>query len=180
MENPVTTAKRIEQVLLSVNKQRGKDIISSFHGDHDHSQCQEQAIENALKRCHDQGLKLTRLRQQVLEIVWGSHHPIGAYDVLKQLQERGHKPAPPTAYRALDFLVSAQLIHRIESLNSFIGCPSPAAGHQCQFYICKKCGYIAEDDNQGVANAVSDAAAQLGFAFQQPVIEVHGICKHCQ
>ena len=155
-------------------------VISPFHGEHDHSHCQTEAIEKALQHCANKGLKLTKLRQQVLEIVWGSHNPIGAYDVLQKLQESGHKPAPPTAYRALDFLVSANLIHRIESLNAFIGCPSSGTSHQCQFYICTKCGHIAELNDDAVAKALSAGAAELGFTSSQPVIEVHGLCRSCQ
>jgi len=157
-----------------------KNVITPFHGEHDHSHCQTQALAAAIEHCAKQGLKLTKLRQQVLEIIWDSHHPIGAYDVLQKLQERGHKPAPPTAYRALEFLASAQLIHRIESLNSFIGCPSPGASHQCQFYICRECGFIAELNNSDIAMALSDGARQLSFESQQAVIEVHGVCKDCQ
>lgn len=157
-----------------------KHVISPFHGDHDHGHCQEQALENAKAECLKQGLRLTTLRQQVLEIIWASHHPIGAYDVLQKLQESGHKPAPPTAYRALDFLVSAHLIHRIESLNAYIGCPSPNANHQCQFYICTECGHIAEVNNHNVATALNEGAQALGFVSKQPVIEVHGLCKNCQ
>ena len=156
------------------------EVISPFHGDHDHSHCQAKALENALEQCEKQGLKLTDLRQQVLEIIWDSHNPIGAYDVLQKLQESGRKPAPPTAYRALDFLVSARLVHRIESLNAFVGCPSSDKVHQCQFYICKECGHIAEVSSTDVAKAISAGADELGFDSQQPVIEVHGVCRECQ
>jgi Fur family zinc uptake transcriptional regulator len=156
------------------------DVISPFFGDHDHQNCQTQALDKAIQQCQKKGLKLTKLRQQVLEIIWSSHEPIGAYEVLQALQKEGHKPAPPTAYRALDFLVTAHLIHRIESLNAYIGCPSPNDNHQCQFYICQDCGHIAEVDNPDVASAIVDGANALGFKSQQPVIEVHGICKDCQ
>lgn len=157
-----------------------KDVISPFHGEHDHSHCESHALEVAIERCAQQGLKLTKIRRQVLEIIWSQHNPIGAYDVLQKLQERGHKPAPPTAYRALDFLVSANLIHRIESLNAYIGCPSPDSNHQCQFYICTQCGHIAEVNNAAVSEALSAGAKGLGFKSEQPVIEVHGVCKDCQ
>lgn len=157
-----------------------KNVISPFHGEHDHQQCQTQALEAAVAQCEAQGLRLTKVRKQVLEIIWGSHNPIGAYDVLQSLQKSGHKPAPPTAYRAIDFLVSAKLIHRIESLNSYIGCPAPNANHQCQFYICTVCGHIAEVSSKAVADALSAGAQELGFDSQQPVIEVHGVCKGCQ
>lgn len=157
-----------------------KSVISPFHGDHDHSHCQSQAMESAKAQCLKQGLRLTPIRMQVLEIIWASHNPIGAYDVLQKLQDSGHKPAPPTAYRALDFLVSADLIHRVESLNAYIGCPSPDDKHQYQFYICNQCGHIAEVNDSAVADALSNAAKQLGFDSQQPMIEVHGVCKNCQ
>jgi Fur family zinc uptake transcriptional regulator len=170
----------ILSAIVKMTKSQSKSVISPFHGEHDHTHCQAEALKKATIHCRQKGLKLTVIRRQVLEIVWGAHHPIGAYDVLQKLQEQGHKPAPPTAYRALDFLVSAQLIHRIESLNSFIGCPSPGASHQCQFYICRECGHIAEVSNSNVAEALSEGAKGLGFKSQQPVIEVHGICKDCQ
>lgn len=156
------------------------DVISPFYGEHNHADCQSDALANALAQCEKHGLKLTKLRQQVLEIIWASHNPIGAYEVLQALQEQGHKPAPPTAYRALDFLVSANLIHRIESLNAFIGCPAPSDSHQCQFYICRDCGHIAEVNNPQVAAAIGAGAAALGFKSQQPVIEIHGLCQGCQ
>lgn len=157
-----------------------KNVISPFHGEHDHRDCQTQALAEAFAQCKKKGLKLTNIRRLVLEIIWGSHNPIGAYDILQKLQEAGHKPAPPTAYRALDFLVNAQLIHRIESLNSYIGCPSPDDSHQCQFYICKQCGHIAELNSSDVAEALRVGAQQLGFNSQQPIIEVHGLCNNCQ
>lgn len=162
-----------------MNESTKTNVISPFHGEHDHSHCQSKALEAAQLKCKKQGLRLTKIRSQVLEIIWSSHNPIGAYAVLQKLQEQGHKPAPPTAYRALDFLVSAKLIHRIESLNAYVGCPSPDANHQCQFYICNTCGHIAEVHNQAVIHALSEGAKTLGFNCKQPIIEVHGTCKDC-
>ena len=164
----------------SLSKSAQQAVLTPFHGEHDHSHCQKQALELALQRCKEQGLRLTTTRLQVLEIIWDSHNPIGAYDVLQRLQDRGHKPAPPTAYRALEFLLGAGLVHRIESLNAYVGCPSPSARHLCQFYICKSCGHIAEVNNLNVAEALNAGAEALGFDSQQPIIEVHGLCSGCQ
>ncbi len=154
-------------------------VISPFLGDHDHQQCQTEAIDTAVAECEKQGLKLTKTRRQVLEIIWSQHHPIGAYDVLQKLQQAGHKPAPPTAYRALEFLVHARLIHRIESLNAYIGCPAPSNSHQCQFLICSVCGHIAELNKESISQALQEGAAELGFEARQPVIEIHGVCHSC-
>ena len=154
-------------------------VISPFHGQHDHDHCQNSAMIAAEAECRKQGLKLTSIRRQVLEIIWSSHNPIGAYDVLQQLQAAGHKPAPPTAYRALDFLVSANLIHRLESLNAYIGCPSPQSQHECLFFICQTCGHTAELHSDEVNTAIAKGAETLGFKHKEPMIEVHGKCKRC-
>lgn len=88
---------------------------------HDHSRCVTHALTEAESICTRQGLRLTALRKRVLELVWHSHKPLGAYDILGVLSEEdGRRAAPPTVYRALDFLLENGLVHRIASLNAFI------------------------------------------------------------
>ena len=89
---------------------------------HDHQSCIQQALDTAANLCEQRGLNLTPIRRRVLEIVWRSHEPIGAYQILAELAKERDKAAPPTVYRALDFLIDAGLVHRIESLNAFGGC----------------------------------------------------------
>ena len=56
--------------------------------------------------CARQGLQLTALRRQVLNILAGSAAPLGAYAIIDQLSRREGKPvAPPTVYRTLDFFL---------------------------------------------------------------------------
>ena len=93
---------------------------------HDHSRCVAEALAEAEALCAKQGTRLTTLRKRVLELVWASHKPLGAYDILGVLSEEdGRRAAPPTVYRALDFLLENGLVHRIASLNAFIGCVHP-------------------------------------------------------
>ena len=81
---------------------------------HDHSRCVSHALAEAEAICARQGLRLTTLRKRVLELVWASHKPLGAYDILGVLSEEdGRRAAPPTVYRALDFLLENGLVHRI-------------------------------------------------------------------
>ncbi|NAT18288.1 Fur family transcriptional regulator, partial [Pseudomonas syringae pv. actinidifoliorum] len=94
---------------------------------HDHSHCVHSALAEAETLCTQQGLRLTTLRRRVLELVWQSHKPLGAYDILAVLSEEdGRRAAPPTVYRALDFSSWKNgLVHRIASLNAFTGCNHP-------------------------------------------------------
>ena len=96
---------------------------------HDHADCVAEAILTAELLCRDRGLRFTAIRRRVLELVWDSHKPIGAYDILEILGKESSSAAPPTVYRALEFLIEAGLVHRLDSLNAFIGCPDPASRH---------------------------------------------------
>ncbi|RMN79710.1 Zinc uptake regulation protein, partial [Pseudomonas syringae pv. papulans] len=133
---------------------------------HDHSHCVHSALE-ADALCAKQGLRLTTLRRRVLELVWQSHKPLGAYDILAVLSdEDGRRAAPPTVYRALDFLLENGLVHRIASLNAFTGCNHPTHAHQGQFLICRLCHAAIELQHPAISNAVVDAAAGVGFAVE--------------
>ena len=100
-----------------------------FHA-HDHDHCIETALGDAESVCIERGVRLTVLRKRVLEIVWQSHRPLGAYAILDVLAADGRRAAPPTVYRALDFLQENGLVHRIASMNAFVGCPMPDRRHR--------------------------------------------------
>ena len=149
------------------------------HRQHDHQRCVDQALEKALSLCEERGARLTTLRRRVLELVWRSHEPIGAYDILEQLQRDGRGAAPPTVYRALEFLRDHGLVHRIESLNAFIGCPHPDESHVSQFLICTASSEVAEIDGATIRAAASRNAAAAGFSIDGLTIELRGLCARC-
>ena len=86
--------------------------------EHDHRACSEYAMEAAHKLCSARGLRLTPVREKVLELLLESHGALGAYTILEKLASVGFRSQPPVAYRALDFLVEHGLVHRIEKLNA--------------------------------------------------------------
>ena len=146
-----------------------------------HQACIEQALAAATELCNREGLRLTPTRKRVLELVWQSHRPLGAYEILAQLSEDEGKPAaPPTVYRALDFLLEHGLVHRLASLNAFIGCDRPHQTHQGHFLICRLCRVAHELPHDDIDLAVEQAAASLGFAVEQQVVEVSGVCASCR
>jgi Fur family zinc uptake transcriptional regulator len=147
---------------------------------HDHEHCVATALSAAEAVCEQASERLTPLRRRVLELVWGSHRPIGAYAILDQLKEDGRSAAPPTVYRALEFLLERGLIHRIESLNAFVGCAHPGESHLVQFLICRSCGMTAELDDRRLSEAIGRSATEHGFNIQSRVVELSGVCASCQ
>ena len=148
--------------------------------EHDHGDCVEQALVTAEKICRERGLRLTRIRRRVLELVWNSHKPVGAYDILDVLGREGQRSAPPTVYRALDFLIDADLVHRLDSLNAYVGCSHPHSSHTGQFLICRDCRSVAELDDKEISALVDRKANELGFSAVRQMLEIQGLCPECQ
>lgn len=147
---------------------------------HDHSQCIDSALATARQLCSDSGARLTQLREQVLKIVWQSHQPLGAYAVMEVLsQQSTRRIAPPTVYRALDFLLEQGLVHRVNLLNAYIGCSHPGVPHQHNFLICQQCDVAVEFEAPQMDQAISDSAREQGFQISGQSVEVLGLCSNC-
>lgn len=141
-----------------------------------HRFCVDDALAHAEKVCEQAGARLTPLRRQVLELLWKSHQPRKAYDVLAELGDAA-SAKPPTVYRALDFLQEMGLVHKVECLNAFIGC---SGGHDHQYLICQDCGDVADIHDASLAKAVQAKAGQKGFHVTSSIIEIKGHCEKCQ
>lgn len=146
---------------------------------HDHDVCMAEALRSAEHLCRERGAKLTPIRRRMLELIWSEHRPYGAYELLEKLQAEKGRVAPPTVYRALDFLMVQGLIHRIESLNAFVGCPRPHDRHNGQFFICDGCGTTAEIADKDLSRRIDASARKLGFTISQRIVEVRGHCPDC-
>jgi Fur family transcriptional regulator, zinc uptake regulator len=156
-------------------------IISPFKpAKHKHQECLQSAIKTAIQHCHVSGLRLTPLRQRVLELVWQSHEPVKAYDVLDELKQDHSSSAPPTVYRALDFLQEQGLVHKIESLNAYVGCGNPKELHNGQFFICHDCGSVAELDDEDISDLIQKKANRFGFKIDDEMVEIKGHCQECR
>lgn len=156
-------------------------VISPFKPSmHEHNDCLQSAIKAAKTRCDESGIRLTPLRQQVLELVWQNHEPVKAYDVLDKLKKEHSSSAPPTVYRALDFLQEQGLVHKIESLNAYVGCGNPEESHSGQFFICHDCGSVAELDDADIRGLIAKKANRIGFKIDDEMVEIKGHCQECR
>lgn len=136
-------------------------------------------LTEAERLCRQRGVRFTALRRRVLEIICCRRSPQGAYDILDVLRQDGRRGAPPTVYRALDFLIAQGLIHRLASLNAFIRCHSPGEQHVGQFLICESCGDVSELNSATLADNVRDEADRRSFSVQSQIVEILGRCGAC-
>lgn len=150
-------------------------------------------LDRAEAQCARRGAQLTALRRQVLRLVLEAEQPVGAYALLDRLKDLRGGAAPPTVYRALDFLLEQGLIHKVERLNAFLGCVEAGQGghahraggnggghdHPHQFLICGRCGATAEISDPAIASALARAAKKAGFTLRQATVEAEGVCADC-
>lgn len=150
--------------------------------EHNHGRCLVSAVARAEQAFEDKGLKLTRLRRLVLEEIAGSHTAVGAYDVLDRLSRKGDRLAPISVYRAIDSLLEAGVVHRLESRNAFFACHSAHGGSLAPPVIlaCDACGLVAEAEGDRIAAALAAAAEAAQFQPRRQVVEITGLCRRCQ
>ena len=151
----------------------------AWNNAHDHQRCIDDALATAERVCGERGVRLTDIRRRVLELVWENHRPAGAYALLDELKPEHPAAAPPTVYRALAFLLEHGLVHRIQSLNAFVGCADPEHTHRGLFLICDGCGDAIEIEDSGIDRAVARSATRLGFSVKSRTIEATGLCGQC-
>jgi Fur family zinc uptake transcriptional regulator len=148
------------------------------HDAHCHSR-QERMIE-AENLCRDKGARFTDMRRTVYGFLLDAKAPISAYDLLAALQIKLKKAlAPPTVYRALEFLLEQGLIHRLESNNSYLICDHPGQPHESLYLVCTRCGTTREVEDAKVEALLGSKAAAVGFVPARQVIEVQGLCAKC-
>ncbi|MBW8636232.1 transcriptional repressor [Hoeflea sp. WL0058] len=125
--------------------------------------------------------KLTKNQTLVYKALKSAEEPLSAYSILDQLRDDGFR-APLQVYRALDKLIEFGLIHRLESINSFVACRHPDCGthEMVAFAICESCNRVIEITDDAMASNLASLARDNGFSVSRSTIELRGLCDACR
>ena len=130
--------------------------------------------------CKSNKLGLTEIRRQVFEIIIKNNKPVKAYEILDKISIINNKPShPPTVYRAIDFLIENGFVHKLNSINSFVGCFHPKAHKECYFLICKKCNIYQECCDDSLKVRILKTAIHNNFVISNTTLEIEGHCLDC-
>lgn len=145
-----------------------------------HKNCIDKALENAKIICENKNIRLTQLRMRVLEMIWeAGHKPVKAYDIINKMKGVDKACMPPTVYRALDFLMENNFVHKLNVDNSYIGCSEPRNCYHCYFVICNKCGEAKEFFNEKLSSLINFDMDEKKFKPSNIVFEIQGLCESC-
>ncbi|MCE2476094.1 MAG: transcriptional repressor [Alphaproteobacteria bacterium] len=146
---------------------------------HDHGACVAAGLARAEEVCRGRRERLTENRRQVLELLLAEHRLAGAYDILERFDWKGRKPAPAQIYRALSFLETMGLVHRVASRDAYVACSSQDEGHGTVLLVCEQCGVVAEPSAAELRRIVQQLAGKSGFQLHAHTLEVIGRCPDC-
>lgn len=148
---------------------------------HNHEHCIQSALAQAEKRCSEKGARFTPIRRKVLQLIWESHQAAKAYDLLDRIKSFDQGATPMTIYRALQFLQEHGFIHRVETLNAYVGCSHMEYQHQHELMllICESCQQIEERPAPSVIEIMREEIALSGFSAKRSTIEIYGMCQTC-
>ena len=122
---------------------------------------------------------LTKNQILVLNTLTSAPKPLTAHSLLDRLKEHGFK-APPQIYRALEKLLAVGLIHKLESINSFVACQHSDCAHQIAgFAICDGCDQVSEIIDDDLESQIRSVAKTAGLVPKKSTMEIHGLCSSC-
>ena len=140
----------------------------------------ELSVSKVTEFCKKNNLDFTAIRKKVFEIILKYKKPIKAYKILEDLGGIDEKIShPPTVYRAIDFLINNGFVHKLNSINSYVGCFHPNIHKECYFLICKKCNIYKECCNADLTNKIFKTAEQNNFTVSNTTLEIVGHCLDC-
>ncbi len=142
-----------------------------------------QRLADAEVFCAERGVSFTPLRREVFELLLRRGGPAKAYDLLADMIAAGHRAAPTTVYRALEFLTAQGLVHRINSINAFVVCSEDFRHdhhHASLMLACSACEKSVEISTPEIGTYIRHALEPTGFHFQGNAMEIRGICQNCR
>lgn len=145
-----------------------------------HNLCISTALIKVEALCIDKKIKFTDLRKRIFKLIWESHVPLKAYDLLEKLKIDEKSAKPITVYRILDIFLENKIIHKIQSQNTYLGCSHPGEDHNCYFLICKKCNKVEEGCQNDLLENIYSNLAKNEFNTEHITLEILGVCKNCK
>lgn len=156
------------KIIWTINTAMETNIISSI-------------LVQAELLCQQRAVRLTRQRAEILRLVATQKRAVSAYELLDLLRINEPQAKPPTVYRALNFWLEQGVIHKIESINSYIVCHHiEHTRHTSALFVCDQCGQVEEHHTTEIENILQSLANNSHFSLKHSVIETHGICCNCQ
>jgi Fe2+ or Zn2+ uptake regulation protein len=136
--------------------------------------------EMALSALRTEGLRITRPRRSVVELLEKSSQPLTPAAVHDALKRRRIDIDLASVYRTLAVLEGRGLTHRLSAVEGVVRCEDPRLFSACHHHrICVLCGEVREFRCSPEQLRQFDAPVQAGFRVEGHRLELTGCCEAC-
>ncbi|MGO4705901.1 Fur family transcriptional regulator [Microvirga sp. 2MCAF38] len=133
-------------------------------------------LGEAREFCLEKGLNFTPMRQWVYREI-AMHGSLGAYEIADHLSSGGLQINAVSVYRALEFLMEAGLVYKINSHKKYAISPLndiDASNTISVVLVCTQTGAAMKYSSAALAECISRMATEIGFKISRAVVEVEG------
>ncbi len=134
--------------------------------------------ETLKKHLAERRLKLTRQRQQILEIFLGKDH-VTAEDLYREMTRRNIRVGLATVYRTLNLLCQCGLAQQRHFGDTRTLYDNVSNKNHHDHLICTKCGRIIEFENSDIERLQHLVARKNKFVIYSHKLELYGRCANC-
>jgi Fur family transcriptional regulator, zinc uptake regulator len=135
-------------------------------------------LELYVSRGSEAGVQWTLLRKTVLQMLWGTGTPLGAYEAAERLSSPGCRVHPTSVYRCLHCLVKARLVLPIISWKKFLISPDPDNASWAVL-LCRSCRSCTPVDLTVECAELDQGLASRRFSQRIMSAECQGLCSEC-
>lgn len=122
--------------------------------------------------------RFTPLRRRVLGLLAARGGSATAYQLLEDLNRQPPHAAPPTVYRALQFLIREGLVRHVSTTSTFRLTEENEGQHEI-FAVCTHCHSVLPLHSTALQQALLDTALTAHFQVGGQQTEIKGVCEDC-
>ncbi|HEX3018132.1 MAG TPA: transcriptional repressor [Caproicibacter sp.] len=130
-----------------------------------------------LKKC---GLKSTRRRGDVLQILEASSSPVTAEKIFLELKEKNINISLSTVYRILDVLVEKEIVLKMNSTENDSAMFELNRRIHRHYLVCLGCRKMIPVENCPLNGLEKRLEQETGFQVTGHSLEIYGYCSDCR
>jgi Fe2+ or Zn2+ uptake regulation protein len=157
---------------------------------------------HALDLLKGQGLRITKPRKLILNVLALAEKPLSAYEIQSIVTKNGDDVDVTSVYRFLETLEQVGFVHQALAQGKYMRCQLECQEHHCDdhdhdghthdhkdihgkqhaYHVlhCRACGLLQEISCPGLENINQLLSQQQNFKAETHHLQVTGICANCQ
>ncbi len=136
--------------------------------------------ENGMLRFFNSGLKNTKARIKIIELLENNRRLLTTKEIHKRLLKAKLRINLSTVYRTLDKMVENKLVNRVTIENEKQALYEYNRNEHHHFLVCKACNKIYPIYECPLDEYEKKLKAETGFTVTGHHIEFYGYCRDCQ